>query len=133
MFATNIPDMRLLLGQNMMFLRGEKTQKDIANEIGVNFTTISSYENGRTLITLSGLLDFCISCNTNPNEVLMVEPGSEMMKIGGVSDRQVLKMLHESSDGVDFELWKEISNMSLSRKEALLNFLKAANDDPLGK
>ena len=63
----------------------------------------------------------------------MVEPGSEMMKIGGVSDKQVLKMLHEPSDGVDFELWKEISNMSLSRKEALLNFLKAANDDSPGK
>lgn len=58
------------LGQNLRYLRGDKTRPQVAREVGISYTSIQYYEQGKVEPGIESLLALCKYYNVSIEKLL---------------------------------------------------------------
>lgn len=113
-----------MIGERLIQLRGSRTQKEIADALGISRARYSHYENGRNepdLTTLKHMADYfqvTVDYLLGRNEVLVKE--EKTVYEGHFLDdvRELTQLFQEDPDSYRF--WREYKNVSAEKRKVFV-------------
>jgi transcriptional regulator with XRE-family HTH domain len=92
---------KALLGNRLRAAREAAglTQDDVAQMINSTYQKVSSFETGRTRVTIETLVDLCKIYKINPNDILAVNNGNSVFSIPPEKGKLLIKINQLNEQG----------------------------------